>query len=150
MYFDNFLALKTIIAIITTIIMIITLLSLLLPLLSLLLSLLSLLLLSLLLSLLLIISAISLTHCHIGQLLFEKKTGKLFAGAHADGGMWVSDDGKGKNWRSVNKGLSRKHIYALASRRINEDVTMFAGTSPAGLYRSNDLGENWDRLRGSR
>lgn len=93
-----------------------------------------------------IISARSLTHCHIGQLLFEKKTGKLFAGAHADGGMWVSDDGKGKNWRSVNKGLSRKHIYALASRRINEDVTMFAGTSPAGLYRSNDLGENWEEV----
>ena len=92
------------------------------------------------------ISAKSLTHCHIGQLLFEKKTGKLFAGAHADGGMWVSDDGKGKNWRSVNKGLSRKHIYALASRRINENVTIFAGTSPAGLYRSNDLGENWEEV----
>lgn len=37
----------------------------------------------------------SLTGRHVGQLLYEPSSAKLFAGAHADGGLWVSDDGVG-------------------------------------------------------
>lgn len=38
----------------------------------------------------------SLAALHIGSLLYEPASGKLFAGAHADGGLWLSDDGEGR------------------------------------------------------
>jgi len=85
----------------------------------------------------------SLTDRHVGQLVYEAGSGKLFAGAHADGGLWVSDDGRGAAWRPLTDGLDRPHIYALAARRVGARATLFAGTSPAALYRSDDLGESW-------
>lgn len=84
---------------------------------------------------------------HIGQLVFEPVSGTLFAGAHADGGLWISDDGEGSNWRPLTRGLDRPHLYAIAARRTGDRVTLFVGTSPAGLYRSDDLGERWTELK---
>ena len=84
----------------------------------------------------------SLSGCHVGSLLFEPVSGKLFAGAHADGGLWVNDDEVG-SWRRLTDGLDRPHIYSLAARRIGDRVTLFAGTEPAALYRSEDFGESW-------
>ena len=88
----------------------------------------------------------SLEDRHVGSLLYEGGSGKLFAGAHDDGGLWVSDDGEGKSWRQLTKGLDRPHIYSLAARRRGDRVTLFAGTSPAALYRSEDLGESWTEV----
>ncbi len=88
----------------------------------------------------------SLTDLHIGSLLFEPQSGKLFAGAHHDGGLWVSDDGAGKEWRPLTDGLDRPHIYSLATRTIEDHVTLFLGTAPAALYRSEDLGETWSEI----
>jgi photosystem II stability/assembly factor-like uncharacterized protein len=85
----------------------------------------------------------TLTERHIGSLVFEPQSGKLFAGAHSDGGLWVSDDGAGASWRQLSNGLDRPHIYSLAARQIGAAVTLFAGTSPAALFRSDDLGESW-------
>ena len=85
----------------------------------------------------------SLDDCHVGSLVYEPGSGKLFAGAHEDGGLWVSDDGEGASWRPLTNGLDRPHIYSLAARQRGDHVTLFAGTSPAGLYRSDDLGESW-------
>ena len=85
----------------------------------------------------------SLADRHVGSLLFEPGSGKLFAGAHGDGGLWVSDDGEGAGWRRLANGLDRPHIYSLAARRRGDRVTMFLGTQPAALYRSDDLGETW-------
>ncbi len=92
----------------------------------------------------------SLEHRHVGSLLFEPVSGKLFAGCHSDGGLWVSDDGAGAGWRQLEDGLDRPHIYSLAARRIGEEVTLFAGTQPAALYRSDDLGETWRELESLR
>jgi photosystem II stability/assembly factor-like uncharacterized protein len=89
----------------------------------------------------------TLAERHIGSLLYEPVSGKLFAGAHDDGGLWVSDDGEGARWRQVSKGLDRPHIYSLAQRRRGDRVTLFLGTQPAGLYRSEDLGESWSEHR---
>ena len=85
----------------------------------------------------------SLRDRHVGQLVYEPVSGKLFAGCHAGGGLWVSDDGEGKDWRQLTNGVDRPHIYALAARNIGDKVTLFAGTSPTALYRSDDLGETW-------
>lgn len=89
----------------------------------------------------------SLEDRHVGQLVYEAGSGKLFAGAHADGGLWVSDDGEGKNWRRIGEEIEKQHIYALAARRNGDQVTLFAGTSPAALYRSDDLGESWSEVK---
>jgi photosystem II stability/assembly factor-like uncharacterized protein len=88
----------------------------------------------------------SLADRHVGQLVFEPRSGKLFAGCHADGGVWVSDDGAGADWRPLTRGLDRPHCYAMAARDNGGKVTVFLGTSPAGLYRSDDLGESWTEL----
>jgi len=92
----------------------------------------------------------SLTHCHVGSMVFEPVSGKLFAGAHLDGGLWVSDDGEGVSWRQLTNGIDRPHIYSLATRQIGDKVTIFAGTQPAALYRSDDFGETWTELTGLR
>ncbi len=91
----------------------------------------------------------SLSECHVGSLLFEPVSGRLFAGAHADGGLWVSEDEAG-SWRRLTDGLDRPHIYSLAARRIGDRVTLFAGTEPAALYRSEDFGETWSEAKSLR
>jgi photosystem II stability/assembly factor-like uncharacterized protein len=58
----------------------------------------------------------------------------------------VSDDGEGRSWREVTRGLDRPHIYSLAARNAGGKVTLFLGTQPAGLYRSDDFGESWTEL----
>ncbi len=88
---------------------------------------------------------------HISALLAEPVSGKLFAGCHGDGGLWVSDDGAGAEWRRIETGgMEHAHVYTLAGRTRDGKVTLFAGTSPARLYRSADLGENWTELSGLR
>jgi len=92
----------------------------------------------------------SLNDRHVGSLVYEAGSGKLFAGDHADGGVWVSDDGEGGDWRALINGIDRPHIYSLAARRNSDRVTLFAGTSPAALYRSDDLGESWNEVKSMR
>jgi photosystem II stability/assembly factor-like uncharacterized protein len=89
------------------------------------------------------ISDVSLEECHIGVLLFEPISSKLFAGAHHGGGLWVSEDGEGESWRQLTAGLDHSHIYSLAARTLDNQVTLFLGTAPAALYRSDNLGETW-------
>lgn len=89
----------------------------------------------------------SLPDRHVGQLAYDTGSGKLFAGAHKqDGGLWVSDDGAGASWRRIGEDLEKQHFYALAVRRNGDKATVFAGTSPAALYRSDDLGESWSEV----
>jgi len=89
----------------------------------------------------------SLADRHVGALVYEEGSGKLFAAAHADGGLWVSDDGEGRSWRQLTKGLDRPHMYSMAARRRGDKVTLFLGTRPAALYRSEDLGESWTEIK---
>lgn len=83
---------------------------------------------------------------HVSSLVFEPGSGKLFAGAHGEEGVWVSDDGTGISWRRASTGIEHRNIYSLACRRRGEEVTLFAGAEPASLYRSDDLGESWRDL----
>ena len=88
----------------------------------------------------------SLDDRHVAALVYEELSGKLFAAAHDDGGLWVSDDGEGKSWRQLTNGLDRPHMYSMAARRHGDKVTLFLGTRPAALYRSDDLGESWSEI----
>jgi photosystem II stability/assembly factor-like uncharacterized protein len=81
---------------------------------------------------------------HVGALLHEEGSAKFFAGCHADGGLWVSEDGG--DWHRLTEGLAHDHFYSLAARDHNGVVTLFAGASPAALYRSDDLGETWSEI----
>src|SRR5579862_5958035 len=51
---------------------------------------------------------------HVSSFLLEPSSGKLFAGAHGDEGVWVSDDATGAAWRAVSTGIGHRNIYSLA------------------------------------
>ena len=79
---------------------------------------------------------------HVSALLLEPQTGKLFAAAHREGGIAVSDD-NGATWRDASRGLASRHVYTLAVQQRRERTVLFAGVEPAALYRSDDLGQSW-------
>ncbi|MGB0631164.1 MAG: WD40/YVTN/BNR-like repeat-containing protein [Alphaproteobacteria bacterium] len=91
-------------------------------------------------------TARELDDLHVGSLLFEDGSGRLFAGCHHDGGLWVAENGGEGDWHRLDNGPDRPHIYSLSSRKIDGRVTLFAGTAPAALYRSDDLGETWTEV----
>jgi len=59
----------------------------------------------------------------------------IYAGTND--GLFASED-KGKTW--APRGLTGKQVWQL---RDNGAGTLYAGTAPAGLYRSTDMGANW-------
>ncbi len=90
-------------------------------------------------------SAQTLTDHHVCALLHEPESGRYIAGTH-DGGIFLSDDLN--HWRASNGGIETPNIYSLAMTVEAGSTILYAGTEPAALYRSDDLGENWSRLDG--
>ena len=84
----------------------------------------------------------SMTDKQISSLLYEPRSGLLFAGVHGNGGLWVSSDG-GASWTPRMRGLDKPHVYTLAVQYRGSKTVLFAGVEPPGLYRSDDLGETW-------
>lgn len=84
----------------------------------------------------------ALTDRHVSALLWEPRTGLLFAGAHGDGGIWASRD-RGRSWCECSGGLPSRHVYCLALQYRGQETVLFAGTEPAALFRSDDLGVTW-------
>jgi len=78
----------------------------------------------------------------ISSLLYEERSGLLFAGVHGNGGLWMSSDG-GVTWTPRMNGLDRPHVYTIAVQYRGDKIVLFAGVEPHGLYRSEDLGQNW-------
>ena len=78
---------------------------------------------------------------HISAMMFEPESGLLFAGAF-HGSVHASGDG-GKSWAPRGRGMTQDNVYSLATRRVNGRVRLFAGTEPAHLFISDDLGANW-------
>ncbi len=91
----------------------------------------------------------TLGEVHVGSIV--RAAGKLFAGGHKTGGLWVSDDGAGISWRRLTQGLNHEHVYSLAAQPLpNGKTLLWLGAEPAALYRSDDLGESWRELPGIR
>jgi photosystem II stability/assembly factor-like uncharacterized protein len=86
----------------------------------------------------------AITDKHISAIVKEPESGLTFAGAF-HGSVYVSKD-DGKTWEARGNGMTQNNIYSLAVRRMNSRVRVFAGTEPAHLFVSDDLGLNWAEI----
>jgi photosystem II stability/assembly factor-like uncharacterized protein len=86
---------------------------------------------------------------HIAAILIEPRSGVIFAGAYKDGSLHRSRDG-GKTWERCDNGLSETDIYSLEAAEIEGRTRLYAGTEPARLFYSDDLGDSWSQLPGLR
>ena len=66
----------------------------------------------------------------------------VFAGG--DTGLFVSHDGGGR-WERIGAQGDLPTIWSLAVDPVDPDI-LFAGTRPAGVYRSRDGGRAWQKL----
>ena len=86
----------------------------------------------------------SLTDRHISAIAFEPDSGTMFAGAFK-GGLFASTDG-GKTWSERTEGLTENDVYSLAVATVDGRTLVYAGTEPAHLFVSEDLGRHWTEL----
>lgn len=86
----------------------------------------------------------SIPQCHIHALVFEPSSGLIFAGVHK-GTIYASAD-LGENWELRDKGITQPDVYCLNSVRVGEFVRLYAGTEPAHLFFSDELGKSWREL----
>lgn len=85
---------------------------------------------------------------HISSIVIEPETGTVFAGAFF-GGLHASTDG-GRTWGRRDNGIAFEDIFSMAIAKVNGRSRVFAGTEPAHLYYSDDLGETWAEFRSLR
>ena len=67
----------------------------------------------------------------------------IFVGTHGDGVLFSED---GMRWEERNSGLAVKNVYTVASVAEAGGITLYAGTQPAALFKSRDLGQSWSEL----
>src|SRR6516225_12456595 len=85
---------------------------------------------------------------HISSIIFERTSGTMFAGAFF-GSVHASADG-GKTWERRDNGITVHDVYSLASNVVDGKARIYAGTEPAHLFCSEDLGQHWTELSGLR
>ena len=85
-----------------------------------------------------------LTDKHIHAIAVEPKSGTIFAGATPDS-VHASQDG-GQTWERRDRGLTEPDIYSFACASNNGGARIYAGTEPAHLFCSDDLGHTWAEL----
>ena len=66
----------------------------------------------------------------------------ILAGTHA--GIYRSDD-RGNTFEQIDAPFNDIDVWKIAFDKTNPD-TIFAGTRPAGIYRTQDGGQHWDKL----
>src|SRR5262245_3046730 len=76
---------------------------------------------------------------HFSSIIFEPMSQSLFGGTYS-GEIYFSGD-LGKTWERRDHGIGDKEIYSLASQRVNGKPRVYAGTQPAHLFYSDDLGK---------
>ena len=81
---------------------------------------------------------------HIHAVIVEPKSGAIIAGATEDT-IYVSED-DGQTWEKRDSGITQPDIYSLAAAQVNGKTRIFAGTQPAHLFFTDDLGRNWTEL----
>jgi photosystem II stability/assembly factor-like uncharacterized protein len=86
----------------------------------------------------------SLRGNHISSIIFEPNSGTMFAGAFF-GTIHASADG-GKTWERRDNGMAIHDVYSLASTVVDGKIRVYAGTQPAHLFISEDLGLHWSEI----
>jgi len=81
---------------------------------------------------------------HVSAILDLGAQGVLFAGTHGDG-LYRSRDA-GRSWLDVSNGLKSGNIYSLNAVSVGGQFRVYAGTEPAHLHISSDLGDTWEEL----
>jgi len=81
---------------------------------------------------------------HIHAIIGEPDSGAIIAGVTHDT-IYVSEDG-GESWEQRDEGITQPDIYSLAAAKVNGNARIFAGTRPAHLFYSDDLGRHWTEL----
>lgn len=76
--------------------------------------------------------------------MMEPSRGLVFAGVH-QGTVYVSAD-LGRSWEPKSKGITHNHVFSLNFVEKQGKVKLYAGTEPAHLFESDDLGETWNEL----
>jgi len=89
-----------------------------------------------------------LTDKHISAIHYEEKSGSFFVGAF-QGSIHMSAD-HGQSWEARGHGLTQTDVYSIASVQSNGRTRLYAGTEPAHLFASDDLGATWSELPGLR
>ncbi len=87
------------------------------------------------------VTEVTLRDSHVHALLFEPESRIWFAGISHDG-IYASTDG-GRSWKKRDQGVTENDIYTLTRTKLNGKVRLFAGTEPAHLFISDDLGLTW-------
>lgn len=85
-----------------------------------------------------------LSEYHTIGIAREPDAGVILACSH-DGGLHISED-DGQTWERRTDGIATDNVYCVNYVRSNGDVRLFAGTEPAHLYVSDDLGRSWRDL----
>ncbi len=85
---------------------------------------------------------------HISALLFEPSSKTLIAGTYS--GTLYTSKNLGKNWELRDQGLRNLAIFTLALQEAGGRPRIYAGTEPAHLFYSDDLGQSWTELPGLR
>lgn len=85
---------------------------------------------------------------HASSVVFEPTTETLFVGTYGCE-IYVSSD-QGQSWEKRDSGIGDKEIYSLATQLVDGKPRVYAGTQPAHLYYTDDLGKSWTELPGLR
>jgi len=81
---------------------------------------------------------------HPSALMKPPGNAGVFASVH-NGGIFHSVD-DGRNWTPSDKGVTSGHVFSLGFNQHANGVTLYAGTEPVSLFRSDDNGANWTEL----
>ena len=81
---------------------------------------------------------------HVSSLAVEPRSDVTFAGTH-NGGLYASRD-DAKTWQKSDTGIAEEQVYSLAVAQAGGQARVYAGTEPAHLYVSTDLGQSWTDL----
>ena len=81
---------------------------------------------------------------HVSSIVIDPDSDTIFAGAF-EGGLHASVDG-GKTWERRDAGIPFDDVWSLGLARGAGKVRLYAGTQPAHLFYSEDLGLSWTEL----
>lgn len=84
---------------------------------------------------------------HVSAIVFPAPD-VIVVGAFHDT-VYVSRDG-GETWERRGVGIEPANVYSLLAVGRNGGLRLYAGTEPAHLFSSDDLGGRWTELRGLR